>query len=499
MAVARRFRGLVSLPVLSLGVLLLPLSHDAAPEQQADAAYRALPPQPKGAAVQSAAGVERSAVDLAAWLHAVPLHAGFKEKCPVEDLRVSWTEPSSVAVFGAYVSPLGPTPTDTTTAVNGTVVCSVSDYGYMGFQARYVSGRWELVGVPVLEADEPSSTELPVPSPEPPAPATGPIVSLDGRTFGAGIEDPPAYEPQRTCDATAKVGTVALKNLLLKTYPGSRTLGIGTGCDGTVSEHHEGRAFDWGVRVTVPSEKAMAEDFIKKVLATDRYGNQFALARRMGIMYMIWDNQIWGAYLANEGWRDYHGVSAHTDHVHISMSWAGALGRTSFWSGNVAQVLSALNPPSGGGGGGGGPQSATAPKPKPRPKSPPSTDERDVTIDTQLAVDRDARRAARDQAHRDWEAQQTARDHARRQAAESTTTTSTTWQPATTTTWRRPPAPPTTSTTVRPTTTTTSTTLRPAATTTTTVRATTTTSTTARPTTTSTTARPTTTTTGAPH
>src|SRR5438270_170493 len=50
------------------------------------------------------------------------------------------------------------------------------------------------------------------------------------------------------------------------------------------------------------------------------------------------DRHIWGAYLADQGWRPYEGVSPHTDHIHISFSWAGALGQTSFWTGQVANV-----------------------------------------------------------------------------------------------------------------------------------------------------------------
>jgi hypothetical protein len=57
----------------------------------------------------------------------------------------------------------------------------------------------------------------------------------------------------------------------------------------------------------------------------------------MGLMYIIWDEKIWNADTA--AWQPYHGTSAHIDHAHISMSWAGALSQTSFWSGKVLEGL----------------------------------------------------------------------------------------------------------------------------------------------------------------
>jgi hypothetical protein len=39
-------------------------------------------------------------------------------------------------------------------------------------------------------------------------------------------------------------------------------------------------------------------------------------ADRLGVLYVIWFRQIW---LPATGWKAYHGASAHTDHVHVSM------------------------------------------------------------------------------------------------------------------------------------------------------------------------------------
>src|SRR5205823_10944563 len=134
--------------------------------------------------------------------------------------------------------------------------------------------------------------------------------------WGPAIEPLAPYDPQQLCDPTAKPGVVGLRNLLLSSFPGSRDLGIGQACDAPdgVSEHKEGRAFDWGVKVDDPAERAMAEQLLAWLFATDQYGNQNAMARRLGVMYIIWDRHIWGAYAADAGWRPYVGVSPHIDH-----------------------------------------------------------------------------------------------------------------------------------------------------------------------------------------
>jgi hypothetical protein len=154
--------------------------------------------------------------------------------------------------------------------------------------------------------------------------------------FPRAIEGFATYQKQTTCSPTAKPGAVKLKNLLLRTYPGTRSLGISRACSaGGTSEHKEGRAFDWGVRYSSTAERAKANAFLTWLLKTDAAGHKAANARRMGVMYVIWNKRIWGAYAANQGWRPYRGSNPHTDHVHISLSRTGATGTTSFWSGRV--------------------------------------------------------------------------------------------------------------------------------------------------------------------
>ena len=150
--------------------------------------------------------------------------------------------------------------------------------------------------------------------------------------FRLPLDSLATYAPQTRCDARPKPAVVAFRKLVLERHPGSRDLGIINNCaPGLISEHYEGRAWDWGVRANVPRERAMAEDMINFLLRPDARGNPAAMARRLGVMYMIWNRRIWGAYRLSEGWRPYEGKEAHDDHIHFSFSWEGAFGCTSYW------------------------------------------------------------------------------------------------------------------------------------------------------------------------
>lgn len=119
-------------------------------------------------------------------------------------------------------------------------------------------------------------------------------------------------------------GVKAWRDLLLAAV-GGRNLGIVRACaTGGYSEHKTGRAFDWGNDANDPTEAARAEGVLAELLADDA-----ALFRRLGLMYVIWNRRIWS--VTTKSWQDYHGTSPHTDHVHFSFSWPGALAQTSFF------------------------------------------------------------------------------------------------------------------------------------------------------------------------
>lgn len=163
----------------------------------------------------------------------------------------------------------------------------------------------------------------------------------------AAIEPFAPYVGQTACDPTSRPGTVKLARLLAATYRGfggtswASTYACGT--DGSQSEHYEGRAIDWMVSVRNKPQLAAARSAINWLLATDAAGNRAAMARRLGVMYLIFDNRMWGSW--DGRWHDYNGCShrtaraddnaCHRTHVHISLSWNGAMGRTSFWTDQV--------------------------------------------------------------------------------------------------------------------------------------------------------------------
>lgn len=166
------------------------------------------------------------------------------------------------------------------------------------------------------------------------------------RGFGATIESLAPYVGQTSCDPHIKKGTAELGRLLTRTYPGTywgSTYACGT--DGSQSEHYEGRAIDWMVSARNRAQRADAHAFIQWLLATDRYGNRAAMARRLGVMYVIFNNRMWGAWSGR--WEEYNGCqhkrmrahandnACHRTHVHISLSWNGARGRTTFWTGRI--------------------------------------------------------------------------------------------------------------------------------------------------------------------
>ncbi|MFE0800417.1 FG-GAP repeat domain-containing protein, partial [Streptomyces sp. NPDC058834] len=149
--------------------------------------------------------------------------------------------------------------------------------------------------------------------------------------FGAAIDAYAANDPQDECFDKIQPGALGLRDLLNEAY-GSHTSYFQRACsDGGTSEHKEGRALDYMLDYYNSGERAIADDTLAWLLKTDKYGNKHANARRLGIMYVIWNDRIWSAHRADEGWRDYSGDNPHRDHIHFSLSWDGALKKTSWW------------------------------------------------------------------------------------------------------------------------------------------------------------------------
>ena len=166
------------------------------------------------------------------------------------------------------------------------------------------------------------------------------------------IEGLARYVAANSCDPHAKAGTTALANLLVRTYGSHYGIDRTCGTDPLpTSEHYDGRAIDFFLNVHNKAQKAKMNALIGWLLASDESGHSYANARRLGVMYLIWNNKIWGSYRASEGWRPYsscashpgaaYDTTCHRNHIHISLSWEGAKKKTSFWTRNVAAPTTA--------------------------------------------------------------------------------------------------------------------------------------------------------------
>jgi len=178
------------------------------------------------------------------------------------------------------------------------------------------------------------------------APASPAAIVVPSLKAPAGLLSPieplADYVPQVACQPGYRAGTLALGRLLVATYPNT-SFGGPRDCGSNTSEHYDSRAVDWMNSVRNPVQGMQAYMVVKFLLATDKYGNKFAMARRMGLMYMIWNNKMWGSWSGK--WEEYNGcfstpqpsmdTACHRDHMHFSLSWNGAIGRTSFWSRHV--------------------------------------------------------------------------------------------------------------------------------------------------------------------
>jgi len=155
------------------------------------------------------------------------------------------------------------------------------------------------------------------------------------------VEDYARYVPQSRCSPTAKEGTKVLARWTVRRYGGSQGA-ISRPCtSGGVSEHKEGRALDWVLDARVAADRLRARRFLDDLRTIDGQGNDDALARRMGVMYVIWNDHIWSSY---DGFRrrDYLSSSCpslrrcsrtlrHRDHMHVSLSRPGGRGLTSWY------------------------------------------------------------------------------------------------------------------------------------------------------------------------
>ena len=170
----------------------------------------------------------------------------------------------------------------------------------------------------------------------------GPAAVAGVEGSGLPVEDYASYDPQTTCTKKPRAGTVVLGEWLVATYGGTGGA-VNRPCSGSgSSEHMDGRAVDWTLDAANPADRKLAKAFLAAALAPDAAGDAAALARRMGIMYVIWNDQFYPAYhqfqpeqYLSSSCRSKRKCSKtlrHRDHMHLSVSKAGAKGLTSFYA-----------------------------------------------------------------------------------------------------------------------------------------------------------------------
>ena len=162
---------------------------------------------------------------------------------------------------------------------------------------------------------------------------------------GSDIEDYASYEPSSKCHPKARAGTDYLAHWMVRKYGGGFG-GTSRSCDRrATSEHQNGRAFDWTLDATKRTDRQRAREFMRRIFQTDARGNPDAWARRMGVMYIIWNDTMYPAWRQFEP-EPYLSSSCpkrkkcsktlrHRDHLHLSLSSKGARGRTSWYDGRL--------------------------------------------------------------------------------------------------------------------------------------------------------------------
>jgi len=160
------------------------------------------------------------------------------------------------------------------------------------------------------------------------------------------IEDYASYEQPRKCHPKPYPGTAYLSGWVVRHHGGQ--VGGPRRCGKkrrVTSEHQTGQAFDWSADVRRRADRRQVRAFLHTLFDPDRLGNADAYARRMGVMYVIWND---GIYPAWNGFRREPYLSSsckrlkrcsrtlrHRDHVHVSLSRPGAKGRTSWYEGRL--------------------------------------------------------------------------------------------------------------------------------------------------------------------
>lgn len=180
------------------------------------------------------------------------------------------------------------------------------------------------------------ATPDPQVAPAEPAPSLGHLLTVPTaptRSLPATMDVAPSrYQATITCDPNTKPGILSFAELVGNHY-GRTRFHTTRACVNADSQHHEGRALDWPMNAYDAQDKAIGDAVATWLTASDG-----AVARRFGIMMVIWNKQIWYSHKPST-WSAYTGPIPHTDHLHFSFTWDGAMKRTSWWSGVAVSTV----------------------------------------------------------------------------------------------------------------------------------------------------------------
>lgn len=165
-----------------------------------------------------------------------------------------------------------------------------------------------------------------------------PVVAV--AVYQTPVEEYADYQPQTRCRTTVRPGTKELSRWIDAKFAGGDAIPSLRRCKvGGTSEHKEGRAIDWMMNASKQAHRQEVRRFLTRLFAEDADGNHAALARRMGVMYVIWNDHMYASYdrFSKRAYtpctpvRRCSKTARHRDHVHISLSRAGGKGLTSWY------------------------------------------------------------------------------------------------------------------------------------------------------------------------
>lgn len=126
---------------------------------------------------------------------------------------------------------------------------------------------------------------------------------------------------------TREVGDFVRANFAGTTSYGGYACRPNTANTSQLSVHGTGRAID----IMIPLKGGDANNAVGDRIANFLVQN----AEAIGVQFVIWDRNSWGASRSQPKLRAYTGPHAHTDHIHVELSPAGARRMTEWFSTNT--------------------------------------------------------------------------------------------------------------------------------------------------------------------